>query len=104
MLKTRAALWEVERIHRRIDDALTEDVALPVGTQADRHELVAGENVSVDVLTPGKPAVAVTWKVDPSSLVLPSGWTATPVETKPESQTSRFTYHDPCRCEGAVNS
>ena len=65
-------------------------MALPVGTQADRHELVAGENVSVDVLTPGKAAVPVTWKVEASSLALPRGWSATPVETKPESQTSRF--------------
>jgi LmbE family N-acetylglucosaminyl deacetylase len=85
-----AALWEIERIHRRIDEALADDVALPVGTQADRHELVAGENVTVDILTPGKPAVPVIWKVDTSSLVLPSGWNATPVETKPEAQTSRF--------------
>ena len=85
-----AARWEVNRVHERIDDALAADIALPVRTQADRHELVAGEKFSVDVLFAGKPAVPVEWTLDKSSLILPTGWNATPGETKADSGTSRF--------------
>ena len=66
-----AARWEIERVRERIDRALESDVALSLGTQADRHELVAGEKFSVDVILAGKPAVPVKWTVDKSSMVLP---------------------------------
>jgi LmbE family N-acetylglucosaminyl deacetylase len=85
-----AARWEINRVHERIDRALATDIALPVRTQADRHELVAGEGFSVDVLFTGKPAVPVEWTLDKSSLILPSGWNATPGESKADSGRSRF--------------
>jgi hypothetical protein len=71
-----AALWELDRIHERIDTALADDVALPVDTQANRHELVAGETFTVDVNFLDKPAAPVKWTVDKSSLLLPEGWSA----------------------------
>jgi LmbE family N-acetylglucosaminyl deacetylase len=68
------ALWELDDIRQRLDLALTDDIALPMGNQADRHELVAGESFSVNVIFAGKPAVPVTWKLNESSFVLPDGW------------------------------
>jgi len=77
-----AALWELDRVRERIDAALADDIALPVDRQADRHELVAGENFSVNVNFLDKPAVPVKWTVDKSSLLVPAGWTATLDEPK----------------------
>ena len=50
-----AARWEIERVRGRIDGALAEDIALPLVTQADRHELVAGEKFTVEVISQGNP-------------------------------------------------
>src|ERR1700691_755491 len=72
-----AALWELDRIKERIDAALDSDVALPVDTQASRHELVAGETFTVDVNFLDQPATPAKWTVNKSSLMLPEGWTAT---------------------------
>ncbi len=84
-----AARWEITRLRERIDRALAADVALPLGTQADRHELVAGENFSVDVILAGKAAVPVTWTLDKSSLVLPPGWSAAPEPLKDTGKGTR---------------
>lgn len=70
-------LSELAGIQERINDALIDDVALPIDLQADRHELVAGESFTVTVSFLDKPAVPFQWSVDPSSLLLPTGWTAT---------------------------
>ncbi len=70
------ALWELDQITKRIDAALVDDIALPVDTQANRHELVAGETFTVDVNFLDKAAAQVKWTVDKSSLVLPEGWSA----------------------------
>jgi LmbE family N-acetylglucosaminyl deacetylase len=94
-----AALWELDRVREKIDDALAYDVALPVEVQADRHELVAGEAFSVDVIIPGKPVAPVKWILDQSSLVLPSGWSATQAETKEGSDTHRFNIAIPVGAE-----
>jgi LmbE family N-acetylglucosaminyl deacetylase len=84
-----AALWELDRIKERIDAALVDDVALPVDTQANRHELVAGEDFKVDVNFLDHPATPVKWTVDKSSLVLPEGWS-----TKLDDADARGTsYH-----------
>jgi LmbE family N-acetylglucosaminyl deacetylase len=72
-----AALWELDQLRRRIDAALVYDVALPVDTQADRHEIVAGGSFSVNVNFLDQSAAPVKWTLDKSSLVLPEGWTAT---------------------------
>jgi LmbE family N-acetylglucosaminyl deacetylase len=68
---------ELLGIQDRINAALIDDLALPIDIQADRHELVAGESFSVNVSFLDKPAVPFQWSVDPSSLLLPTGWTAT---------------------------
>ena len=70
-------LWELDRVKEKIDLALNEDIALPMIVEADRHELVAGEEFSVDVSFLGKPAVPVKYTVDASSLLLPKGWNVT---------------------------
>lgn len=70
-------LSELAGIQERINDALIDDLALPIDVQADRHELVAGESFTVTVSFLDKPAVPFQWSVDQSSLLLPNGWTAT---------------------------
>ena len=70
-------LWELDRVEEKIDFALNEDIALPMIVEADRHELVAGEEFSVDVSFLGKPAVPVKYTVDASSLLVPKGWNVT---------------------------
>lgn len=71
------ALSELAGIQERINAALIDDLALPIDVQADRHELVAGESFTVTVSFLDKPAAPFQWSVDQSSLLLPTGWTAT---------------------------
>lgn len=87
--ETSSALWELQRASERIERALAEDVALPFEAQADRHELVAGEDLSLEV-TVGKPIVPVKWTLDVNSLEVPTGWTATKEETKHDSESENF--------------
>jgi len=87
--ETSSALWELQRASERIDRALADVVALPFEAQADRHELVAGEDLSVEV-TVGKPIVPVKWTLDVNSLEVPTGWTATKEETKHDSESENF--------------
>src|SRR4029077_15026415 len=61
-------LWELARVRDRIDLALTEVVALPIKTQAERHELVAGETFSVEANFLDQSAAPVKWTIDKSSL------------------------------------
>ncbi len=70
-------LWELDRVKEKIDLALNEDIALPMIVEADRHELVAGEEFLVDASFLGKPAVPVKYIVDASSLLVPKGWNVT---------------------------
>ena len=84
------ALWEIDQLRDRIDHALAEDVALSVNVQADRHELVAGEDFGVDVRLYDKPAIDVKWSVDKESLQAPAGWTATLDESKAGSNNYHF--------------
>ena len=70
------ALYEIDQVRAKIDRALEDVVSLSIAVNADRHELVAGENFIVDVNLPDKPAVAVKYTVDASSLQVPSGWVA----------------------------
>lgn len=90
-----AARWEIARERAKIDTALADDIALPLGTQADRHELVAGEKALVDVILAGKPAVPVKWTLDKSSIVVPPGWSAAPEPMKENNGTSRFSVTIP---------
>jgi LmbE family N-acetylglucosaminyl deacetylase len=75
-------IWELDRVKDHIDRALVKDIALPAESQADRHELVAGEDFSVAVNVTGPPAIPVKWTLDKSSIVVPQGWTVTAGEAK----------------------
>ncbi len=85
----KSALWEVDGVKSRIDLALADDIAIPFEARASRHELVAGEKFSVDVVVSGEPAVPAKWTLDGSSFVVPAGWTVTPADSK-ESDGTRF--------------
>jgi hypothetical protein len=80
---------------KRINLALTDDLAIPLDAQASRHELVAGETFSVDVSIAGTPAVPVKWTLNASSIVVPSGWNVTPDGTKGASDSAQFTVAIP---------
>jgi len=77
-----AAIWECDRVKEKIDRALSDDISLSIDAQAERHELVAGENFSAQMTFSGHSAVSVKWTLDKSNLILPAGWTATPGESK----------------------
>ena len=47
------ALYELDQVGAKIDHALEEVVSLSIAVNADRHELVAGENFIVEVNLPG---------------------------------------------------
>ena len=94
-----AALWELDRIKERIDGALVDDVALPVDTQASRHELVAGETFTVDVNFLDNPATPAKWTVDKSSLVLPEGWSAKLDEADSRGKDYHFTVSVPAEAK-----
>ena len=76
------ALWELDQVRDRIDAALVKDIALPIDTQADRHELVAGESFGVTVSFLDQSAAPVKWSVDQSSLAVPKGWSVTLAPSK----------------------
>jgi LmbE family N-acetylglucosaminyl deacetylase len=90
-----SAVWELAQIAKRIDAALVNDVALPVDTQASRHELVAGEDFKVDVNFLDKPATPAKWTVDRSSLQLPDGWTAKLEDADAQGRSYHFTVSVP---------
>lgn len=89
------AMWELDQLRDKINTALADDIALPVNIQANRHELVAGEGFSVNVDFLDKPAAAVKWTVDKSSLLLPEGWTATLDEAKAGGNSYHFNVSIP---------
>jgi LmbE family N-acetylglucosaminyl deacetylase len=88
------ALWELDQVRDRIDAALVKDIALPIDTQADRHELVAGESFTVSVNFLDQPAAPLRWTVDKSSLLLPEGWTAT-LDAEQNGKSYKFTVAIP---------
>jgi hypothetical protein len=89
------AVWEIDGVLKRINLALTDDLAIPLDAQASRHELVAGETFSVDVSIAGTPAVPVKWTLNAGSIVVPSGWNVTPDGTKGASDSAQFTVAIP---------
>jgi len=84
------AIWELDRVRDRINLALTEDVALPVVTQAERHDLVAGEPFSVEANFLDQPAAPVKWTIDKSSLLVPAGWNVEAEDAKEGSRDYHF--------------
>ncbi len=89
------ALWELDQVRDRIDAALAKDIALPIDTQADRHELVAGESFGVTVSFLDQPAASVKWSVDQSSLAVPAGWNVTLAPGKGGAKTYQFSVAVP---------
>jgi LmbE family N-acetylglucosaminyl deacetylase len=71
-----AAGWELTRVRQRIDLALQQVIALPLGVRAERNAVVAGQSFSLDVDSSGFPAVPVKWSVAQSGPRMPQGWTA----------------------------
>jgi LmbE family N-acetylglucosaminyl deacetylase len=72
--EARNAAWDLAQVSAHVDLALEKDVALPVRANAERHELVAGESLTVHVDFDGDAAVPVQWTLDDKSLVVPQGW------------------------------
>jgi LmbE family N-acetylglucosaminyl deacetylase len=99
--EAKAAVWELDGVRKRIDLALSDDVAIPVDVQASRHELVAGETFSVEVSVAGTPAVPVKWTLNASSILVPSGWSVTPEGAKGASDSAKFNVAIPA---GATRS
>jgi LmbE family N-acetylglucosaminyl deacetylase len=88
--ETSSALFELQHVSERIDRALAEDVAISFEAQADRHELVAGEDFSVEVAFEGKPIVPVKWTLDASDIQVPPGWSAAKEPAKQDSESGNF--------------
>jgi LmbE family N-acetylglucosaminyl deacetylase len=88
--EAKAAAWELGRLNEKIDLALTDDIAIPIETQADRHEIVAGEHFSVEVTIAGAALVPAKWTLDAASFRVPEGWTITPSGTKQSSDEAKF--------------
>ena len=85
-----AAVWELDQVRERIDRALALDIALKVNTQAERHELVAGENFTVNLDIPEPGAVPAKWSVDRETLQVPNGWAVT--LENPKSGTGSYVF------------
>lgn len=88
--ETKAAAWELSQVSEKIDVALADDIAIPIETQADGHEIVAGENFTVEVTIAGAPLVPAKWTLNASSFLVPAGWTITPSETKQPADGAKF--------------
>jgi LmbE family N-acetylglucosaminyl deacetylase len=88
--EAKAAAWELSQVSEKIDLALADDIAIPIETQADRHELVAGEDFTVEVTISGAPVVPAKWSLDASSFIVPAGWTITPSGAKQSSDEAKF--------------
>lgn len=82
--ETASALWEIDRLHRSIDNALADALDLVIDVTADRHELVAGEDFHVTLNFPDQPGSPHDVVVNNSTLELPHGWTAKLAENKGE--------------------
>lgn len=93
------AIWELEQVRERIDLALTDDVALPVQANADRHEIVAGEDFSATVDFLGAPAAPVKWTLGPSDLQLPQGWKASEASGRARGGATQFDISVPADAE-----
>jgi LmbE family N-acetylglucosaminyl deacetylase len=102
--EAKAALWELDGVRKRIDLALSDDVAIPLNAQASRHELVAGETFSVEVSVAGVPAVPVKWTLNASSILVPSGWNVTQEGVKGESDATKFNVTIPAGAKRALTS
>ncbi|HXA56072.1 MAG TPA: PIG-L family deacetylase [Candidatus Acidoferrum sp.] len=69
------ALFDLDRLHGKIDHALVAVVSPSIALNADRHELVAGETLSVTANLTDKLAVDAQAPMESSTLEVPDGWT-----------------------------
>jgi LmbE family N-acetylglucosaminyl deacetylase len=77
-------IFELDQVRGRIDRALSDVVSLSISVNADRHELIAGEDFAVSVSFPDKPAVSgLKYEADSSSFDVPKGWNVSPAPTAP---------------------
>jgi LmbE family N-acetylglucosaminyl deacetylase len=72
------ALFDLDRLHEKIDRALVSVVSPSLALNSDRHELVAGENFTVTANLSDKLAVDAQAPMESSSLEVPTGWTVSP--------------------------
>ena len=79
------ALYEIDSVRTKVDRALEDVVSLSIALNADRHELVAGENFIVDANFPDKPAVPAKYMVDTASFKVPAGWNVSVAPAKQPS-------------------
>jgi LmbE family N-acetylglucosaminyl deacetylase len=101
--ETSSALFELQRVSERIDRALAEDVAISFEAQADRHELVAGEDFSVEVTFDGKPIVPVKWTLDASDIQVPPGWSAAKEPAKQDVESENFKVSIPADAKAPIS-
>jgi LmbE family N-acetylglucosaminyl deacetylase len=85
--------WELSHAREKIDAALAEAAALRVDVQADRSDLVAGEefHVRVDV----RQRAGLPIQFEPLTPALPAGWNVTRRDADPNSGALRFTVSIP---------
>ena len=74
------ATWELEQVRERINHALVNAAAAKIVSNADRSELVAGENFSVRAEIKHRADLPATFSKP--TLVLPLGWNITKQEEK----------------------
>jgi LmbE family N-acetylglucosaminyl deacetylase len=86
--ETAAATWELDRLRDKINRALADVMALHVEVRADRHEWVAGEEESVQVIQADAPRLGSV-NLSATGLELPRGWRIAKQST--EGQAAHFT-------------
>ena len=74
------AVWELQEVRARINHALADAAAIKITSNADRSELVAGENFSVRVEVAHRTDAGAAFSKP--NLVLPPGWKITKQEEK----------------------
>jgi LmbE family N-acetylglucosaminyl deacetylase len=78
------AAYELDQVRARIDHALSAVTSLSIAVNADRHELVAGENFSVSVSFPDKPAVnGLKYEASAATIQAPKGWNVSVASPQP---------------------
>ena len=72
------ALFDLDHVREKIDNALDKVVSPSIALNADRNELIAGENFNVTASFADKFAVDVQAPMEEASLEVPAGWAVGP--------------------------
>jgi LmbE family N-acetylglucosaminyl deacetylase len=94
--ETAAATWELDRLRNKINRALADVMALNIEVRADRHEWVAGEEESVQVVQVDAPRIGSV-NLSATGLELPAGWQM--AKQSAEKQTAHFTVSIPANAK-----